>query len=329
MIRVKSFDATGVAPNGRLFAGDLNAIQDAAAGLSDFAQTVDVSALRVGDSGIQLIKHGPAEARLTAGFRTDGIARGLGGLFAGTFTTAQRDAIPLGSRPFGLLILNTNTAQLEINLGSDATPTWRPVGGGAWTTGDYKMSTQNSDHADPAGGNWRLCNGTALPGGDTALISAIGANRPDAQGRTLVMKGTHADISGLLASDGLAVGTRRPRHRHTFGNPVVNNHAHGGGNHYHGGGTGWMNHNNPHSHVVWRQTHHLSPGETPYSLGGYESFDWPTNAVDVNHTHNIGAEAVIAGEAPGTNSGTVGPQTGAEPVDAPAYLVPGNLFIHT
>ena len=330
MIRVKSFDATGVAPNGRLFAGDLNAIQDAAAGLSDFTQTIDTSALRVGDSTIQFIKHAPSESRITAALRTDGIVRGLGGLFAGTFTTAQRDAITAGLRPFGLLILNTTTGQLEINLGSDAVPTWRPVGGGAWTTGDYKISTQNADHADPAGGFWRLCDGTAFPAGDTAIISAVGANRPDARGRDLVMKGTHADISGLLATDGLAVGSRRPRHKHTLVNPVVNSHAHGGGNHYHGGGTGWMNHNNPHSHAVPRVVQSLPEGYgVPYSFVGYSEWDHGTSATDINHTHNIGAEAVISAEAPGTNSGSVGPQTGSEPTDSPAFIVPGNLFIHT
>jgi len=128
MIRVKEFAATGVAPLGKLYAGDLLAIQDACAGLTDFTQTIDLNTVRVGDSGIQLIKHGTAEARITAALRTDGIFRGLGGLFAGTFTTTQRDAISAGFRPQGLEIFNTTTLRREINLGSDAVPNWQPVG---------------------------------------------------------------------------------------------------------------------------------------------------------------------------------------------------------
>lgn len=127
MIRVKNFNSTGVAPDGRLYAGDLLAIQDAAAGLSDFTQTIDLATLRVGDSGIQLLKFGAADARISAALRTDGILRGLGGLFAGTFTTAQRDAIAAGSRPTGLIIYNTTTARHEVNTGSDAVPNWQSL----------------------------------------------------------------------------------------------------------------------------------------------------------------------------------------------------------
>lgn len=128
MSRVKTFDSTGVAPGGKLFAGDLNSIQDQYADLVNFAQTHGVSVLQIGDTSIQLLKYGTAEARLTGLLRVDGILRGLGGLFAGTFTTAARDAIALGSRPFGLVILNTDTNRLEINKGSDAVPNWQAVG---------------------------------------------------------------------------------------------------------------------------------------------------------------------------------------------------------
>src|SRR5688572_21767349 len=127
MSRVKTFDATGIAPGGRLYAGDLNAIQDQYADLVNYAQTHGVSVLNVGDATIQLLKYGTAEARLTAAFRADGIVRGLGGIFAGTFTTTQRDAIPSGFRPYGLVVLNITTNQLEWNAGSDASPTWLPV----------------------------------------------------------------------------------------------------------------------------------------------------------------------------------------------------------
>jgi microcystin-dependent protein len=127
MSRVKTFDATGVPPGGRLFAGDLNSIQDKYADAANFAQTVDLGTLRVGDSTIQLVKFGTGDARVTAALRVDGILRGLGGLFAGAFTTAQRDAIAAGFRPFTLIIFNTTTNRFEWNAGTDAVPNWQPV----------------------------------------------------------------------------------------------------------------------------------------------------------------------------------------------------------
>ena len=129
MQAVKTFDSTGIAPNGRLFSGDLNAIQAAAAGLTDFAQTLSLGTLRVGDAGIQLIKHGTAEARITAALRTDGILRGLSGIVPGTFTTAQRNAIGAGFRPFGMAIVNSDLGVWEFNSGSDASPSWKTMSG--------------------------------------------------------------------------------------------------------------------------------------------------------------------------------------------------------
>jgi hypothetical protein len=124
MQRVKTFQATGVAPDGRLYAGDLNAIQDAAAGKSDFTQTIDLATLRIGETGLQLLKYGPGEARISGALRTDGIIRGLGGFIAGAFTTVQRDAIPTGFAPYGTLILNTTTNAYEFNAGTDSARNW-------------------------------------------------------------------------------------------------------------------------------------------------------------------------------------------------------------
>jgi hypothetical protein len=128
MNRVKNFNATGVAPNGRLYAGDLNAIQDAAMAQTDLSQTVALAAVQIGETGLQLLRYGSLEARITGALRTDGILRGLGGVFAGTYTTVQRNAIPLGSRPYGLVIWNTDNNRLENNIGTDAVPNWQPVG---------------------------------------------------------------------------------------------------------------------------------------------------------------------------------------------------------
>src|SRR4029079_1352475 len=127
MSRVKTFDATGVAPGGKLYAGDLNSIQDQYADLVNYSQSHGVGGLAIGEAGLQLLKFATGEARLTGKFRTDGIIRGLGGLSTGVYTTTQRDAIAVGIRPQGMIIFNSTTGQLEYNAGSDASPSWKPI----------------------------------------------------------------------------------------------------------------------------------------------------------------------------------------------------------
>lgn len=131
MNRVKTFDATGLAPNGILYAGDLNAIQDAVAALNDLAQTIGLGTIQIGESGLQLIRYGAGEARLTGAMRVDGIVRAggtaSGGLLPGIYTTTQRDAIVAGSRPTGLIVFNTTNNRLEINVGTDAAPSWTGI----------------------------------------------------------------------------------------------------------------------------------------------------------------------------------------------------------
>jgi hypothetical protein len=128
LARYKTFEATGIAPNGRLYAGDLNAIQDTSFG-TDFTTTLDVGTLRVGDPTLQLLKYGTGEFRMSGSMRFDGITRGLGGIISGAFTTSQRDAIPVGSRPYGLIILNTTENVYQWNAGTDNNPVWNSFGG--------------------------------------------------------------------------------------------------------------------------------------------------------------------------------------------------------
>jgi hypothetical protein len=125
--RYKTFDSTGLATAGRIYAGDLNAIQDLFADLYNLSQSLGVSSVALGEAGLQLLRYGAGEARLSGHMRVDGILRGLGGLFAGAYTTTARNAIAVGSRPFTLVIFNTTTNQFEYNAGSDATPNWQPV----------------------------------------------------------------------------------------------------------------------------------------------------------------------------------------------------------
>ena len=128
MARYKTFEATGIAPNGRLYAGDLNAIQDSGFG-TDFTTVLDVGTLRVGDATLQLLKYGASEFRMSGAMRFDGVLEGLGGLVAGAFTTPQRDAIAVGQRPYGLIILNTTENVYQWNAGTDNTPVWNSFGG--------------------------------------------------------------------------------------------------------------------------------------------------------------------------------------------------------
>lgn len=127
MIRFKNFNSTGIAPDGKLFAGDLVLFQDLVAALSDFTQIIDTSSVRLGDTGISFSKYGAGEAQLSAKLRTSGYVLATGGLSPGAFTTTTRDAIAAGSRPPWLVIRNTTTGQFEYNAGSDATPNWQPL----------------------------------------------------------------------------------------------------------------------------------------------------------------------------------------------------------
>lgn len=124
MDRIKDYNTTGAAPDGVLYAGDLNALQDAVAALDDLTQHINLASLALGESGLQIVRYGAGEARLTGRLRTDGYVMGLGGLMPGAFTTAARNAIPAGQRPTNLIIKNTDTGNIEINIGSDAVPNW-------------------------------------------------------------------------------------------------------------------------------------------------------------------------------------------------------------
>lgn len=139
--RYKTFDSTGTAPNGRLYAGDMNAIQDMKAESDDYTQSINVGSLRVGDSGIALSKYGTSEARISAALRVDGVLRAGsgggsgGGILPAVMSTTERDALLAGFRPKGMAIFNTTTNQWEYNAGTDAAPSWQAFVVGAAPSG--------------------------------------------------------------------------------------------------------------------------------------------------------------------------------------------------
>lgn len=127
MIRYKTYDATGIAPNGRLTAGDMNLFQDLVAALTDLTQNVSVGSIAIGQAGLTISRFGAGEFQLAGLARIQGIARFLAGFIGGTFTTAARNAIAVGSAPFGLIILNSDTSRYEWNKGTDVARDWQPL----------------------------------------------------------------------------------------------------------------------------------------------------------------------------------------------------------
>lgn len=174
MNRIKSFDATGIAPNGRLYAGDLNLLQDTVAALADFGQNIQAASIALGDSSLSISKFGTGELQVSNLLRVLGIFRAASGFLTGSYTTTARDAIAAGSRPYGLTILNSTTNRYEWNSGTDAVPAWIPLGGG------YGAGVI-IDFAGPAASipsGTVLCDGAqyAQAGAMAGLFAKIGTN---------------------------------------------------------------------------------------------------------------------------------------------------------
>lgn len=282
MQRIKTYLSDGSNPNGRIFATDLNAIMDAAAAITDLTQHLSVADVAIGESSLLLSRYGAGQAQLA------GLLRISSGLLPGTFTTTQRDAIASGKRPTGLVIYNSTTGQLEVNVGSDATPNWQAAG--AASSGDIKMSALA---VAPSG--WLPCDGAAISRSTyAALFTAIGTaygagdgsttfNVPDLRGRFPVGLGTHADVNALGKNEGVAVGSRRPKHKHSVNDPG-------------------------HTHTLQGGNNTNAPASPPNVQG--------TSA----------ATGTAGGVNAATTGVSVGPQTGSEPTDSAAFEVV-NIFI--
>jgi microcystin-dependent protein len=120
--------------------------------------------------------------------------------------------------------------------------------------------------------------GTLYGAGDGSTTFVL----PDSRGRVNVGKGTHADVATVGNSDGLAVGSRRTRHKHT-----INESAH-----------------------RHQESAHTGDGTNiPWSIAG--------DAAGGNGAWN----PVLEYTQYATTGLTVGPQTGSEPTDSSAYLV--------
>lgn len=271
MIRLFTKNATGVAPDGRWYAGDVNALQDAVAAINDLTQTLGVGTIQLGETGLQFIRYGPGEARITGDVRMDGIVRALGGLYGGSFTTAQRDAIAAGRRPYGLVVLNSTTNRYEWNSGSDAVPNWIPLSPQVFEI-PIGMSMEWSWAAGSFPGNTALEYGQALLKATFPTLDAIASaagyiygsdathfNLPDKRGRvsagkddmggtaanriTAAISGTAGTVLGaVIGNEGVSLTTgQMPAHNHglsgtlSFSDPT---HIHGTNDGVTGAGAG-------------------------------------------------------------------------------------------
>jgi len=101
-------------------------------------------------------------------------------------------------------------------------PTWQAASASTLPAG---MLVPYGGSTAPSG--WLLCDGVAVSRTTYATLFAVvgtsyGAgdgsttfNLPDMQGRVAVGKGTHVDVDVIGDSDGEALASRRPDHRHT------------------------------------------------------------------------------------------------------------------
>lgn len=210
MSRVKTFNATGIATDGRLYSGDLNLIQDHYADLANFAQTVDLATLRVGDSSLQLLKYGAAEFRMTGALRTDKIIRGLGGLYVGAFTTAARDALAQADRPYGIIILNSQKNRFESNFGTDVAPVWRGLAYGldsfdtpaGFISGSSNLAGRPAANTVAAGSFWYVTDMDTVFRSNGATWDRMIPNKPG----KVTWHTRAASPAGELVCNGLALG---------------------------------------------------------------------------------------------------------------------------
>lgn len=128
MQRVKTFDATGVAPGGRLFAGDLNAIQDAAAGLTDLTQVFKAGEVHIGENGLAFTRVGAGRVNLAGELDIADLLKPSAALVFVNLTTTQRDALASGKAPKGSTIYNTTLNCVQCNIGTDGSRNWINVG---------------------------------------------------------------------------------------------------------------------------------------------------------------------------------------------------------
>jgi hypothetical protein len=212
-----------------------------------------------------------------------------------------------------VLYLSTGAAWLRLGLPAGAT-------------------TQVYSNTVPTG--WVAYDGTNLPAA-TGIYAALYAHlgnvlaKPDTRGRELIAKGTHADVSALGNSDGVALANRTPKHNSTpaltfAGSATATDTESADHSHYTSGQTGGQSAD--HSHGLNLGTvgvqQEAYPGVSSYQFNFGQSL-----GASNDHSHAFGAQsggrsaAHTHNHTPvGTVGGAIGPG-GTRPVDSEAYIV--------
>jgi microcystin-dependent protein len=250
----------------------------------------------------------------------------LSGLLPGTYTTAQRDAIPAGQRPTGLQVFNTTTSQLEVNKGTDAAPSWVAIGFDAFPVGSTIPYIGNEGSV-PAG--WSLADGGTLSRTTYAALNSLlsaqsypfGAgdgsttfNKPDMRGRTPIardnMGGTAASrmagVNSMGASGGAAVITlalnELPAHDHAGSTAsTTGSHSHGGAT-----GSGTSGSTAPSTDTEPAHTHGWASGGALYGSAGT-----PLSTLQTGGSFNVDSQATTA--AAGAHAHVVNAHTHSVP----------------
>jgi microcystin-dependent protein len=205
--RVKTFDSTGVAPSGRIYAGDLNAIQDHYADIYNLAQACGVVSLAIGEAGLILSRYGAGIAGLSGTFRATAAVNAVGGFQV------------------------NGTALASTHLSDSAGLARLTDVAGVMPSGAI---VQFAGTAAPAG--WLLCQGQSLLRTDyNALFTAIGTTYgavdgthftlPDMRGRVPVGKSAAGTFVNLAATGGEELHTLAlseiPAHSHSGSTSAV------------------------------------------------------------------------------------------------------------
>ncbi len=216
-------------------------------------------------------------------------------------------------------VLYLKTTGVTLNTG------WLDLPTASGASAVLPSGTVNAFAGSAAPSGWLICDGSAVSRSVySVLFGVIGTtygagdgsttfNLPDLRGRLPVgyASGGHADVATLGLGDSTAYASRRPKHDHTItrtGNVTINDPGHA-----HSGTTAAVNQYNTGNYTT-------SGGPLALTFGsGAGSVTWnypgaPSNTTGISVTQ----QPVF----------TVGPQTGAEPVDTVPYLVV-NFIIKT
>lgn len=183
-MRYKTFVGTATPPDGVIYAGDLNAIQDLYAAKSDFAQGIDLNTLRVGSSDLQLLKYGAGEFRMTGSLRTDGIIRpgnGIGFSDGSVQLTAAPGpllTVPqfLAADPTVTPIVDVTDSltaptwvwRLRYSAGISDSYKWLFVGGSDYWAANGILNSPSGSYQDHVGGDWTTFLAGDYDGGNYA-----------------------------------------------------------------------------------------------------------------------------------------------------------------